>query len=119
MKTDNIAFIYTQHNLTRCFRVAKNHAMSEINYIIVTCSPTYNGVYRYSRDILKDCESWNNKKLQCWCIPIDKCVKVQEIKDIKREDIRKKIIKQQKEWFNSQVENRDYEYKNKPEWMIW
>lgn len=57
--------------------------------------------------------------MPCFCVPIEDCEKIKELNEIENPEMIKVIKKQQKAWYNSEVKNRDYEYKKgKPEWMI-
>ena len=116
---NNIAFIYEPHFNTSKFRVAvKNQQGNNYNYIVVSCSPSYNGVWRYKAERRATYDCWKNNTLSCYCVPIEDCEKIKELKDIENTDIIKKIKKQQKNWLDSNVTNRDYKYKTKPNWML-
>lgn len=110
----NVALIFQPHFKTNCFRVAIDKQLGDnYNYVIVTCCPTYNGVYKYPRKNAKDYEVWKNKSIECYCVPIKDCVMVQELTDIKNESLIKEIRRQQKKWLSIN------EYvKGKPEWML-
>lgn len=114
----NVAFIYEPHFKTNMFRVAVSNQQGKTNFIVVTCSPKYNGVWKWEKQLDKSYDTWVNGKCLCYCIPISECIKVQEISTITRQDVLSEIKKQQEYWYNSQVKNRDYTYKNKPEWML-
>lgn len=116
--SSNMAFIYEPHFKTSKFRVAVADQQCETNYIVVTCSPRYNGIWKWTKTLGKKYETWYNNGLVCYCIPIDECIKTQELNSIQNPEIRAKVKKLQSKWYKSEVRNRDYEYKNKPEWMI-
>ena len=117
----NLAYIYQPHFKTDCFRVAiKDQQGPDYNYVVVTCSPQYNGIYKYPMKNIKDKHYtvWYNNKTPCICVPIKDCEKVKELTEITNNDILKKVKRQQQMWYKSEVENRDYQYVNKPEWML-
>lgn len=117
-----ITYIYQPHFNTNCFRVACKNITLGKNYVVVTCSPSYNGVYEINvtpemREDLRN-RLWMNGNLACYCIPMSYFTKTLELSEVKKEDKIKEIRKQQKKWFKSEVENRNYTYKDKPDWMI-
>ena len=115
----NIAYIYQPHFNSNCFRVAISKQQgTTTNYIVVTCSPNYNGVWKYSSSNLYDYPSWNNGNVVCKCVPISDCEFVKHLNQLKNEDILKQVKKQQLTWFNNQVKNRNYDYVTKPDWLI-
>lgn len=115
----NIAYIYQPHFKTSMFRVAVNKQQSkDTNYIVVTCSPQYNGVWKYSGDIHKTCGKWINGKTTCYEIPISSCTFVKSLNEIIPTDKRQMVIHQQKEWLKSEVRNRNYSYSEIPDWMM-
>ena len=62
-----------------------------------------------------------NGKKTCYCVPISECEKVDSLDALdpkEDEAIIKKIKEQQNKWWKSEVKNRNYTYKNKPEWML-
>lgn len=116
---NNIAYIYQPHFMTNCFRVAVDDQQGdEYNYIIVTCSPKYNGVYKYPASNIKNYTLWNNKRLTCVCVPVDDCEKIGTLTDIKKPDSMNRVMKQQSNWFNNNVENVNHQYNEKPDWML-
>ena len=115
----NVGFILQPHFNSQCFRVAKqNQQGKNNNYIIVTCSPKYNGVWSYPIKNISKYDVWQNGNLQCLCIPISDCIKVRELHEIVDPVIKKTIQEQQESWYNNKVKNRDYSYASKPIWMI-
>lgn len=112
-------YIYQPHFKTNCFRVAKKEQQGEIyNYVVVTCSPEYNGVWRYKADKVHNYETWVNGKLQCYCVPIDDCERIKTLTELVNPDVIRQVKRQQSEWFTNNIKNRDYKYKEKPLWMI-
>lgn len=109
-KFNNVVFIMQPHYNSSKFRVDASHQLGEENYICVTCSPSYNGVWKYNRDVLKDCEYWYNNGLKCWCVPISKCTFVKRLEEINNENTIKIVKKQQSNWVKT--------YKQKPDWLI-
>lgn len=116
----NIAYIYEPHFKTSMFRVAtKEQQGSEFNYIVVTCSPSYNGVWKYKSSNKSNYDIWMNGKLPCFCVPISDCCKIKELTELTNSAIINRVKKQQSDWLKSNVKNRDYIYKNgKPDWML-
>lgn len=115
----NLCYIYQPHYNTNSARVAVNCQQAEENYIIITCSPSENGLYKWKKSDLDELQFWTNGKLPCYVVPMNKCAFIKSLQEIKNEDIIKEIKKQQKKWYNKEVKNRDYEYKKgKPEWML-
>ena len=116
---NNVAYIYQPHFKTSMFRVATNKQQSkDTNYIVVTCSPQYNGVWKYSGDVHKTCGKWINGKTTCYEIPISSCTFVKSLNEIIPIDKRRMVINQQKEWLKSEVKNRNYSYSGIPDWMM-
>ena len=116
---ENIAYIYQPHFKTSMFRVAVNKQQSkDTNYIVVTCSPQYNGVWKYSGDIHYSCDRWINGKTACYEIPISSCTFVKSLNEIVPIDKRRMVINQQKEWLKNEVKNRNYSYSEIPDWMM-
>ena len=115
----NTAYIYQPHFNTECFRVASNSQQGTVNnYIIVTCSPMYNGVWKYSANKALNYSHWKNGNIDCLCVPIVDCVKIKNLNQIINQTVINKIIQQQQNWYKNQVKNRNYEYVNKPEWFL-
>lgn len=117
----NVAYIYQPHFKTGMFRVAvKDQLGVDDNYIVVTCSPQYNGVYKYPVSYIQERKytTWKNKNVNCLCIPIEHCHKIKELNEITNNSVLKEVKKQQESWYKSNVENRDYTYKERPEWML-
>lgn len=113
---NNVSYIYKPHFNSNCFRVAcKDQPVNSICYIVVTCSPEYNGVYRYTN---KGYKIWMNGHLPCYQVPIGDCVKIKDLKDLFNKEVIKKVKNQQKKWFIGQVTNKDAYKTNKPEWML-
>lgn len=116
---ENVAYIYQPHFKTSMFRVAVNKQQSkETNYIVVTCSPQYNGLWKYNGDLHESCSRWINGKTTCYEIPISKCTFVKSLDEIVQPQHRKEVIKQQQSWLQNQVKNRDYMYSELPDWVV-
>lgn len=111
----NCAWIYQPHYKSNCARVAVDMQQADVNYIIITCSPSCNGVWKYQNR--RDYELWLNNKKVCYCVPMDELEFVMPLENL--DDKRKvEVKKDQAKWFKNEVKNRNYEYKNKPEWML-
>lgn len=116
---NNVAFILQPHFNSNCFRVAvQNQQGSVDNYIAVCCSPSYNGIYQYPAVKRKQYDIWQNGNTSCYCVPLSDCNYVKSLKDVTNPIMIKSIKKLQKKWLNNQVKNRDYQYKEKPEWIL-
>lgn len=116
---ERIAYIYQPHFKTSMFRVAMNKQQSkDENYIVVTCSPQYNGLWKYAGTIRDTCGRWMNGKIGCYEIPISSCTRMKMLDDIEKPKIRKEVVKQQKTWLNNSVKNRDYSYVEVPDWVV-
>ena len=87
------------------------------NYVVVACSPQYNGVYAW--DASKKYDTWQNGRMLCYYVPISECQfrTFDEISPELRKIIKPEVIKLQEKWLNNQVKNRNYIYKKKPDWM--
>lgn len=98
----NVAVIMQPHYMTNCFRVSTNLQVNggEFNYIIVTCSPTWNGMYRYPAKNTSNYKIWTNKKRPCYCVPVGDCTKFKELNEIQDETLLKEIREQQEYWKN-------------------
>lgn len=115
----NVGFIYQPHFKTECFRVAlDNQRGKNNNYVIVTCSPMYNGVWRYSPSNIEKYDRWMNGKTECVCVPIKDCDKVKTLEELTDPTILNIIKRQQNNWYKGWVKNRDYTYVNKPDWIM-
>lgn len=115
----NVGFILQPHFNTQCFRVSKQSQQGKNNnYIVVTCSPKYNGVWKYSPENISKYKTWTNGNIQCICVPISDCIKVRELHEIVDPMMKKEIQTQQKKWYNNAIKNHNYKYVNYPEWML-
>ena len=116
---NNIAYIYQPHFNTNCFRVALvNQQGKKYNYIIVTCSPEYNGVWKYNANNVLNYNVWSNNKKECYCVPIRDCRRIKLLNELTNIEVINKVKSQQKKWYNNTVKNRNYTYTDKPEWML-
>lgn len=116
---NNTSYIYQPHFKTKCFRVACTEQTGpEYNFIVVTCSPQYNGVWFYPSYKRFNYEVWHNKTCPCYCVPIKDCTFIKSLNNLTNPNVIKMVKKMQTKWFKSDVLNRDYNYKNKPEWML-
>ena len=118
----NVAYIYQPHFKSHKFRVALNDQEGVFeNFIVVTCSPAYNGVWSYPSANLKEknYEIWKNGRLECVCVPIEDCERFKTLEELKNPVVIENVKKQQKTWLKNQC-NTDYghNYKNKPDWML-
>jgi hypothetical protein len=105
--------------MTEMFRVAVNKQQCDIdNFIVVTCSPQYNGVWKYDGSLHRSCGVWPNGKTLCYEIPIKSCTFVKSLDEMTDKVKRKMVADQQWEWFTNQVKNRNYTYSEKPDWFV-
>ena len=88
-----------------------------INYIVVCCSPEYNGIYGWVKN--KEYKTWKNGKLNCYYIPISDCkfMSFEQLENYKGKSLDKKaIFKKVKEIQNEWLEKNPH--KDIPEWFI-
>lgn len=115
----NTCYIYQPHYNSNCLRVAKKEQQGKpYNYVVVCCSPSSNGVYRWESIKAEKFSSWKNGSLDCYCVPLEECTYIKSLENLENPEVIKSVKKLQKKWFNNQVRNRDYEYTKKPEWML-
>ena len=101
---NNTAYIYQPHFMTSAFRVAcKEQASDEVNYIVVTCSPSYNGVWKWDAKNKPLVETWYNGKLPCYCVPIKMCTKIKTLEEITNPNVKSIVEAQQSQWKNKEV----------------
>ena len=96
------------------------------NFIVVTCTPSMNGVYRWNK--MQNMgnhkwKTWKNGRTVCYYIPKDECTfkRFDELDMSKpvNQKLIEEVKKQQGEWLKNEVKNRNYEYKKgKPDWML-
>ena len=115
----NTCYIYQPHFNSDCFRVTKIDQQGKpLNYVVVCCAPSYNGVYSWDAKKAEKYSSWKNGSLDCYCVPIKDCTFMKSLESLENPEVIKKVKKMQKNWYNNQVRNRNYEYTKKPEWML-
>ena len=111
-KYNNVAIIWQPHFLTDCFRVdIKKQQGKEKNYIIVCCSPSYNGIWVHENTD-KQYDLVKNKSLICKCIPTNDCIYIGGFEKIKDKDLIKEIKNEQKKWLKATGKQK------KPDWFI-
>lgn len=114
-----MAFIFQPHFNSKCFRVSKTSQKGSLyNYVVVTCSPEYNGIWKYEAKKISGFSSWQNGGVSCYCVPISEYTFLQPLESIKTPEIISKIKKQQHKWVNNTVTNRDYKYAETPDWIL-
>ena len=105
----NIAVIWQPHFNTNCFRVAVKKQMGDkVNYIVVCCSPEYNGVYKWNPAGKKSFEIWDNNGQKCYCVPVGECEFVQTLESIKTPELIKEIKKNQKAFIGDYRKKEDF-----------
>lgn len=118
----NKCYIYEPHFNTNCFRVSMNEQLEDINYIIVTCSPSYNGVYKWNKPLIRSKDElgvWTNGKLPCYTVPIYLCTKIKDLSELVNPDVIKIVKKQQKDWAEGKVKGKAPHKRGKQPWMIY
>ena len=128
MSITNIAYIYNVKGKNpytnewdyRYLVPAVKDQQAKINYVVVTCEPSKNGVYRWKKD--KKYDTWMNGKMKCYYIPIDDCdfCSFEDLPDNEpNKKLLEKVKKMQTKWLNKEVKNHNYDYKRgKPSWML-
>lgn len=115
----NTAFIWTPHYQSLAFRVAKKNQLGrELNYIVVCCSKSYNGVYVWDAEDRDEWDTWSNNGNECYCVPVEKCRFLGELDKIKNPKVIAEVKKQQKRWLKYENEKTGKEKKKKPSWML-
>lgn len=110
---NNISYIWEPHYMSGCVRVDVNKQQSDDwNFVIVCCSPLYNGSYRWKGTDRDKWETVKNGKITCYCIPLTQLEKSpKSLHELP--DIYKPMIKQtQEDWFNFGKR------KNRPDWFL-
>ena len=130
MKHNNISFIYgpkqkdpfTGEWNNKYLVPALKDQQSTINFIVVTCTPSMNGVYCWKKAEDKQYKTWMNGKKPCYYIPIDDCVfkRFDELDMTKpiNQWLIEEVKKQQEKWYKGEVKGRDAYKKKKPDWML-
>lgn len=104
---NNTAYIYQPHFMTSVFRVAcKEQMADDVNYIVVTCSPSYNGVWKWDARNKPFIEKWTNGRLPCYCVPIKMCTKIKTLEELTNPVVLKIVAEQQRQWKNKEVVNQ-------------
>lgn len=113
MKYKDLAIVFEPHFMTRKVRASvDNQQGKEWNFVLITCSPSNNGLYKYPASLCKDYSIWSNRGRECYEIPMRDLEMVKELGDIKRPDLIEEIKKSQKEWLK--ISKR----KSVPEWFL-
>ena len=90
----------------------------DINYIIVTCCPSLNGVWVCKAENYKNYKTWDNNGRLCYYVPIDDCEYKMSLEDLKNPPIINAIKNQQQRWWRGQVKGKEAHKRGKPEWML-
>jgi len=114
MKNDRrIAIIWQMHNLTNSFRVACDRQMSKNkNYIVVCCSPSYNGIYSWDASKKNEYDIWNNNGRDCYCVPLEECHFEGDLSKITNKDFYNEVRKSQLKFLK--MVGREKE----PKWLL-
>ena len=119
VKERNIAYIYQPHFKTSMFRPAVRDQQQEgDNFIVVTCSRDFNGVWKYDGSLRGTFETKKNGNLDCYQVPISVCSRVKRLEEITNPQIVETVKRMQEKWVSNDVRGRDYTYSSKPEWML-
>lgn len=95
----NIAYIFQPHFKTMMLRPSCGEQQgTDANYVVVTCSPTYNGVWRWDASKKCDYSTWSNNGRLCYCVPLTDCVKVKELSEVTNPDVLRNVRRTQDAW---------------------
>lgn len=115
----NVAFVYQPHFMSRSFRAnLENQQGTKNNYIVVTCAPAFNGLYKYPAGETKSYRLWQNKSVTCVCVPISACEKIKDLDEITEPELIEGIKRQQEKWYKNEVDDNKHKYTSKPDWML-
>ena len=115
----NIYFLLQPHFKTNSFRVACNRQQGlNENYIVVTCSPEFNGVWAYPACNVSKYETIYSGSVLCYVVPIEDCIKIKELNEITNKEIIKKIKSYQNKWITGKIKNNVHKYDKKPDWVL-
>ena len=115
----NVSYVMQPHFKSNCFRAAvKNQHGGEFNFVVITCSPEYNGVWKYNAALAPEFEIWMNGKTPCYCVPIEVCTRIRTLDELVNPVVIAAVKEQQNKWYKNQVKNVEHQYKNKPSWML-
>lgn len=112
MKYNNIAIIWQPHYMSDCFRVNVKKQRGYENYIIVCCSPSFNGLWKYEVEEGSEYDEVKNKSITCRCVPVSDCIYIGGFEKIKDKDLLKEIKNEQKKWLKATGKEK------KPDWFI-
>ena len=79
-----------------------------VNYVVVCCSPEYNGVWKWHPERKSQYSIWNNNGQRCYCVPVSECEFVQTLESIKTPEIIKEIKKNQKAFCGEKRKREDF-----------
>lgn len=95
----NVAYVWEPHNLTGTVRAACYLQREAVNYIIICCSPSRNGVWRWKLPENGEFPTViMNGKLPCYVVNFSDMEFVQPLDSIKNPAMRKRIRKEQEDW---------------------
>lgn len=103
----NIAYIFQPHFKTMKLRPSCSEQRgTDFNYVVVTCSPSYNGIWKWDATKKEKYETWNNNNRLCYCVPLSECVKVKELDEITNPEILNGIAYTRKLWEDLKNKNK-------------
>lgn len=88
----------------------ENQKGKEWNYIVICCSPSYNGLWKWPAKEAKNLRKWNNNGRMCYYVPLDICEFVKPISEIQMTDVKQEALKTQENW---------YDYTKPQRWPTW
>lgn len=72
----------------------------DYNYIVVCCSPSYNGLYKWPSKEAKNLKKFNNHGKWCYYVPFKICEFVKPLSEVQTKSNQEKIEQVQEAWYN-------------------
>lgn len=88
------------------------------NSIVVCCSPEWNGVWQYDKNLKKNFITWMNGKLECYYVPIKDCTKIKDLDEIQNPVMINEVKALQEAWYKGKIKNHPEYKKKRPEWFL-
>ena len=116
---NNISFTYQPNFNTRTLRpLVSEQKGNKWNFVVVTCSETYNGVYKYPASKTKEFDTWGSGRNKRYIVPISDCEKIKELNQITNKETLTIIKEQQSLWLNGELPWCKEKFDEKPDWML-
>lgn len=128
---ENVSFIYGpkqkdpftgEWNNKYLVPAVKDQQGEKVNVIVVTCTPSMNGLYFWNAEKSSTYHKWMNGKKACYYIPVDECKykKFEELDMTKEKNqwLIGEVKKQQAKWYKGEVKGKDAYKRKKPDWML-